>query len=407
MTDNSEFLSQGKVGSSVQSTNRRHPDRHEPDRHEIPSLDRKSSISSLLDELQHTFSGDFGSFGSMNVDELLENVLTEEEIQAYEQTLLPNPSIALRAAAPMGAATATANISPQFPEGEIETSTMNDTAIPQCLQRQDSLTLPSPLSQKTVNEVWYEMPKFQQEQEHGSTSNVQEVDSAHRQTTYGDMTFEEFLIMAGVVQAHDHSPPPLQQSSVSYQKDNNTVHGSGTPDCMVRPVIASGGGGNVPAYQALPERSVKDAVARIPSGYQPREVGYGGKMQNNTSEGGFGQGSPASPVSSDSVGENQSDSVNNLHSGPVEEKVVSRKQRRMIKNRESAARSRARRQAYNRELEARLHMLEEENARLKQDRQATRRTKQQNLVQYMEEAMRARKARDEKKGIKRSWSSLF
>lgn len=415
MADNSNFLWQGEVESSVQSTHQQYHGSRE-----LPSLDRQSSILSLLDGFQHTFSGDAGSLGSMNIEELLNNVLTEEEIQAYEQTLLTTPDIALSAVAPMGAATvptaaaaaaATANINPQFPEGS---STVNDSAIQQSLQRWGSLTLPMPFSQKTVDEVWYEMQKPQQEQEHGSTANAEEVDSSQRQATNEELTLEDFLIMIGVVRAHDRSPP-LQQSCVSYQNNNNTALGSGISGGMVRPVIVSGGGGNVPAYQELPERSVKDAasaaVARIPSGFQPREVGYGGKMQNDTGEGGFWQGSPVSPVSSDSLGANQSDSVNNLDmdvnfadksSGPVE-KVVSRKQCRMIKNRESAARSRARRQAYTRNLEAKLHVLEEENARLQQAMEEMKRISQQR----MKEVMKAREAKDGKKGLKRSWSSLY
>ncbi|CAK9235383.1 unnamed protein product [Sphagnum troendelagicum] len=50
--------------------------------------------------------------------------------------------------------------------------------------------------------------------------------------------------------------------------------------------------------------------------------------------------------------------------GPVE-KVVERRQRRMIKNRESAARSRARKQAYQVELEAEVNQLKEENLKLR------------------------------------------
>ncbi|KAK3028286.1 hypothetical protein RJ639_037463, partial [Escallonia herrerae] len=50
--------------------------------------------------------------------------------------------------------------------------------------------------------------------------------------------------------------------------------------------------------------------------------------------------------------------------GPVE-KVVERRQRRMIKNRESAARSRARKQAYTMELEAEVAKLKEENQELR------------------------------------------
>lgn len=50
------------------------------------------------------------------------------------------------------------------------------------------------------------------------------------------------------------------------------------------------------------------------------------------------------------------------------EKTVERRQRRMIKNRESAARSRARKQAYTMELEAELAKLKEQNQELKKKR---------------------------------------
>lgn len=49
----------------------------------------------------------------------------------------------------------------------------------------------------------------------------------------------------------------------------------------------------------------------------------------------------------------------------VVERTVERRQKRMIKNRESAARSRARKQAYTNELENKIVRLEEENERLK------------------------------------------
>lgn len=48
----------------------------------------------------------------------------------------------------------------------------------------------------------------------------------------------------------------------------------------------------------------------------------------------------------------------------VVERTVERRQKRMIKNRESAARSRARKQAYTNELENKVARLEEENKRL-------------------------------------------
>ncbi|KAF2592471.1 hypothetical protein F2Q70_00043986 [Brassica cretica] len=53
----------------------------------------------------------------------------------------------------------------------------------------------------------------------------------------------------------------------------------------------------------------------------------------------------------------------------VVEKTVERKQKRMIKNRESAARSRARKQAYTHELEIKVSRLEEENERLRRQKE--------------------------------------
>ncbi|EMS59954.1 ABSCISIC ACID-INSENSITIVE 5-like protein 2 [Triticum urartu] len=47
------------------------------------------------------------------------------------------------------------------------------------------------------------------------------------------------------------------------------------------------------------------------------------------------------------------------------EKTVERRKKRMIKNRESAARSRARKQAYTNELENKISRLEEENEQLR------------------------------------------
>lgn len=107
----------------------------------------------------------------------------------------------------------------------------------------------------------------------------------------------------------------------------------------------------------------------------------------------IGAGSPTSPLSSDGVGPSHVDNPTISPvpygmdggmrgrkrglEGPVE-KVVERRQRRMIKNRESAARSRARKQAYTVELEAEVNQLKEENTKLKkqQAEMAERRKKQ-------------------------------
>ncbi|KAJ0560579.1 putative transcription factor bZIP family [Helianthus annuus] len=64
---------------------------------------------------------------------------------------------------------------------------------------------------------------------------------------------------------------------------------------------------------------------------------------------------------------NSSGSGNN--DGDKREKTVERRQKRMIKNRESAARSRARKQAYTHELENKISRLEEENELLKRQKE--------------------------------------
>eukprot|EP01018_Ginkgo_biloba_P012516 Gb_16382 [translate_table: standard] len=129
-------------------------------------------------------------------------------------------------------------------------------------------------------------------------------------------------------------------------------------------------------------------------------MGNGGLPGGLGGVGGFGAppltiraGSPASPLSSDGVGPSHVDNptISPIPygfdggfrgrkrgiEGPVE-KVVERRQRRMIKNRESAARSRARKQAYTVELEAEVTQLKEENMKLRkqQEEMAERRKKQ-------------------------------
>ncbi|XP_014490053.1 protein ABSCISIC ACID-INSENSITIVE 5 isoform X2 [Vigna radiata var. radiata] len=63
---------------------------------------------------------------------------------------------------------------------------------------------------------------------------------------------------------------------------------------------------------------------------------------------------------------------------PVD-KATLQKQRRMIKNRESAARSRERKQAYTSELEYLVHQLEQENARLINEEAEMRRQRKKQV----------------------------
>ncbi|CAN1772094.1 Protein ABSCISIC ACID-INSENSITIVE 5 [Linum perenne] len=289
---------------------------------------RQSSIYSLtLDEFQHTLHEGGKNFGSMNMDEFLNSIWTAEENNHHHHTSTPATPVMKNAGA---------GISKQ-----------------PSLPRQGSITLPEKLCRKTVDEVWSEIHNGKRSGQrksgnNGGTSssgaNVQNAGSVPRQQTFGEMTLEDFLVKAGVVREQDGGggsaavPPPQQQ-----QQYNSTYQ-------------------NHVAYQSILPQPYGYAVVR-----------------------------PASPVSSDNVdgavGNNQygMDMTGGFRGrkrvidGPVE-RVVERRQRRMIKNRESAARSRARKQAYTVELEAELNQLKEENIQLKQTLvELERKRKQQNV----------------------------
>ncbi|XP_051139666.1 bZIP transcription factor 46-like [Andrographis paniculata] len=70
------------------------------------------------------------------------------------------------------------------------------------------------------------------------------------------------------------------------------------------------------------------------------------------------------------------------------DQAVERKRKRLIKNRESAVRSRARRQAYTYHLEAKILLLKEENAELKKLQKEQEQQQQQQQPQHHKEDIR-------------------
>lgn len=339
----------------------------------VPPITRQPSIFSLtFDEIQSTMGG-IGNggkdFGSMNMEEFLKNLWTAEECQDMEDTVgSPHP----------GAVT---------------------------LQRQGSITLPRTLSQKTVDDVWQDLMCDNGESA-GGRSDFQE---QPRQPSLGEMTLEEFLVRAGVVKEEMEpmfSRPVVNTSnntsssvyygdmsasgnsngafSISFsQADQTNVTAipkslpgnSGTNLAMFTPGVIGPYAAQLPlvSQQGMGGGAVGIVDRVTNTGSIPGTVGLGvgaagvlalaSPPVNQITYEGFAKGneelSSLSPVPYVLSGEMRGRKSN----GSVE-KVVERRQRRMIKNRESAARSRARKQAYTMELEAEIAKLKEENQEL-------------------------------------------
>ncbi|KAJ6870234.1 hypothetical protein NC652_035998 [Populus alba x Populus x berolinensis] len=193
------------------------------------------------------------------------------------------------------------------------------------LRRQGSLTLSRGLSKKTVEEVWR---NIQQE-------NKKDAENQERNAPLGEMTLEDFLVKAGVV---TESAPLQQQESAQWMQFQNPT----VPEPPYQNNIMTGFMQGHPVQQSLP---VADAA-------------YPNSQMNL---------SPSSLMGT--LSDTQTPGRKRVASGDVAEKTVERKQKRMIKNRESAARSRARRQAYTNELEIKVYHLEEENERLRRQKE--------------------------------------
>jgi ABA responsive element binding factor len=268
-----------------------------------PSLARQGSVYSLtFDEFQSTLGGASKDFGSMNMDELLRNIWTAEE------------SNAMAAAAPT--TTAAASV-------DAHARAQQQPGAP--ILRQGSFTLSRTLSQKTVDEVWREIVGFTGGEDAQPVAAPAPAPApaplpaqAQRQQTLGSMTLEEFLVRAGVVREDmGQQTLVLQPHAQGLFSQGNAVApqtmqlGNG----MVTGVVGQGlGGGMTVAAPTTPV--VLNGLGKVEAGDL----------------------SSLSPVPY------PFDTALRVRKGPTVEKVVERRQRRMIKNRESAARSRARKQ---------------------------------------------------------------
>ncbi|XP_009621966.1 ABSCISIC ACID-INSENSITIVE 5-like protein 7 [Nicotiana tomentosiformis] len=336
-------------------------------------LARQYSVYSLtFDELQST-CGLGKDLGSMNLEDLLKNIWTAEESQVVASS------------AGVGN-----------------------------LQREGSLTLPRTLSQKTVDELWRD---FQKETTVSSkdVSGTEWPNLGQSQSTLGEMTLEEFLVRAGVVR-EDMQPTGSTNDvrftgGISQPSTNN----NGLNIAFQQPTQNPGLFSN-----QFEEKNMLNVVSATSSQQKPNvafaspmQLGKNGQLastaarepvvsmlspsvntstivQGSVMQGGVKglaglhngvalakRGSPGNQLSPDMIAKKDQD-TSSLSPSPYAfgdggrgrrscnslEKVVERRRKRMIKNRESAARSRARKQAYTLELEAEVEKLKEINEEL-------------------------------------------
>ncbi|MED6188687.1 ABSCISIC ACID-INSENSITIVE 5-like protein 2 [Stylosanthes scabra] len=299
------------------------------------SLARQGSLYNLtLDEVQNQLGNLGKPLGSMNLDELLKSVFTAEA--------------GGQASSGLGSGT-DANIQQQQQHAQL--------ASVSSLNPQGSLTISGDLSKKTIDEVWRDMQK----KKSGGNSDSDDSKTQETQPTFGEMTLEDFLVKAGVV-------------AESFATEDNAMSRVDSNVATQRSVSehAHWIQYQIPSVQPAPhlrhnqhQKQQNDMIAGFISGpvaQQPFPV-----VVNPVLDAGYTETlvtmSPSSLMGT--LSDSQTPGRKRVASGNVVEKTVERRQKRMIKNRESAARSRARKQAYTQELENKVSRLEEENERLR------------------------------------------
>ncbi|ESW33816.1 hypothetical protein PHAVU_001G101000 [Phaseolus vulgaris] len=248
-------------------------------------LAREGSLYNLtLDEV-HNQLGNLGKpLGSMNLDELLKGVWSAESgSDAYMQ------------------------------QGQVASAGSS-------LNPQGSLTLCGDLSKKTIDEVWRDM------QQKKSVSQERE-----RQPTLGEMTLEDFLVKAGVT-----TEPFSNEDSAMAMPGVDSQHNTSQHAHWLQYEL--------PSVQQQPQQQHQNQQNSMMPGFsgfmtvqQPMPI-----VVNPILDAGYSEAMPSSLMGA--LSDSQTAGRKRAASGNVIEKTVERRQKRMIKNRESAARSRARKQ---------------------------------------------------------------
>ncbi|KAI3667077.1 hypothetical protein L6452_42120 [Arctium lappa] len=276
-----------------------------------------------LDEVQHQL-GDLGKpVSSMNLDEILKSVWTAETEA--------NVGMSSSGAGPLQ-------------HTHFASATRHSTL--------DFST------NKTVDELWQDIQQKKKKKKKKDDNNhnldSRKAGQQGKQPTLGEMTLEDFLAKAGIV-------------TKSSEEKNNLAAVVG-PDSIALPHQDIS-----PQWMQFQIPPIQQQHVFMPTHHQLQPpLPTTSATANQIMDPAYSETqitmSP-SPLMS-TLSDTQTPGRKRAASGDVMEKTVERRQKRMIKNRESAARSRARKQAYTHELENKVSRLEEENERLKREKEA-------------------------------------
>lgn len=246
-------------------------------------LARQGSLYNLtLDEVQSQLGNMGKPLNCMNLDELLKNVISVEEMQ-----FMQNPS--------------SSSLPASFLLG--------------------NFNLNGALSKKTVDEVWKEIVHHEQLVSGGSEDNQ----LVHQQlSTLGETTLEEFLLRAGIT---------------PFGNKNGILNSQ--PIVAIDPMVVVSQQADWLQFQIAAVQ--QQQMTMLDSNYAvvSESVYTNSAVDVAYSENQLAMSMPATSADSHAAPEKK-----RPYSDGMMEKTIERRQKRMIKNRESAARSRARKQVY-------------------------------------------------------------
>ncbi|XP_031282300.1 bZIP transcription factor TRAB1-like [Pistacia vera] len=382
-------------------------------------LTRQPSVYSLtFEEFQNTWGGLGKDFGSMNMDELLKNIWTAEETQAMTSAAVagvegstPGGNLQRQGSLTLPRTLSQKTVDEVWKDLIKETGGgardgsgggggSNASNVPQRQPTLGEMTLEEFLVRAgVVREDAQQIPEranniglFTNNGNTGFPLGFQQPNRDNR--LLGNRVMENNnsvpgqapglpLNVGGVrssqqpqqLQQHQYQHPQQQQplfpkqATVAFASPMNlmnTTQLTGNSPGARGPVVNA-------ANQSMNNNLVQSCALQNACGLQNGGMGMVGLGTGGVT---VATGSPASQVSPDVIAKSSAESLSPVpyvigrgRRGSALEKVVERRHRRMIKNRESAARSRARKQAYTLELEAEVAKLKEANQEL-QKRQA-------------------------------------